>query len=71
MVFYSIGSYLYALPLVYFTYLFFMAPIYSLFKIFEEAKRVKMGQKHLRFDFQFIDGARLDYSNNLAKVIYK
>ena len=61
MVFYSIGTYIFTLPLAYFAHLLFRAPISAGLRIYEEGDLVLKGEKLLRFDFQFIDTEKLKY----------
>ena len=61
MTFYSIGTYIFSVPIAYFAYLLFKAPISAALRIYEEGDLVLKGDKLLRFDFQFIDTDKLKY----------
>lgn len=51
MIFYSIGTYVFTMPLAYLAFLLFQAPVISFSKIFEECEMVRAGEKLLRFDY--------------------
>jgi hypothetical protein len=51
MVFYSIGTYIFSLPIAYLAYLLFRAPVSASLLIFKESELVLKGEKLLRFDF--------------------
>lgn len=45
MIFYTIGTYVFTMPLAYFAFLLFQAPIISFLRIFKECEMVRTGEK--------------------------
>ena len=63
MTFYSIGSYVYCMPIAYLGYMIFKAPIEAFLDIKNEAELVRKGEKILRFDYQFINSEKLKFKS--------
>lgn len=61
MLFYSVGSYVYSLPLAYLGFMVFKAPLDAWINIHKEAALVRKGEKILRFDYQFINCEKLKF----------